>query len=519
MADRATRPHRHEPRCRELSTGCCDDTRTGRSVTRGLDKRCSHMPRLRTPRYSADIRPVTLRPLVRVVSVVRAISIIGVASIIASGLSLGLSATPARADHAVTLAEAAAATELSPDEFLAVFDHAELPGLGEIGPAPAITGDMELDARIRTIGESRGYRRHPLPNRPLVSVGSNQLQPEAAAGWASLEAAAADAGFYIKIRSAYRSYASQVSIFRQVSGDNSYAAINNALGIAALPGYSKHHTGYAIDVSDGDSNFLRFGDTAAYAWIAADNFANAKAHGWIPSYPSGSGPAGPNPEPWEFVWVGITNIICGDFEPTPEHRFCDTRGSVFAADIDWLLAEAITTGCRPNRFCGDEVLTRGQAATFLWRYAGKPAAKIEFPFLDVAPGAYYFHAARWLFSEGLTTGTSQTTFDPGRLISWAEFATFLWRMASRPEPSARIPPFADVTPSNFAAKAITWSAETGITTLAANSAGSTTQGGALPRFSATATTTRGQAAAFIHRFATHQNQPNDATENVAISDI
>lgn len=435
--------------------------------------------------------------------------VLGLALLVMSGMSLGLSAPPARADHAATVAEAAVATELSPDEFLAAFDNAVLPGLHEIGTAPAITGNSELDARIRTIAESRGYKRQPSPSRPLVSIGNQKLQPEAAAGWTSLKTAASEAGFDIAIRSSYRTYSQQAWLYNvKHAKGTSDAAINNTLKIVAAPGYSKHHTGYAIDITSvSHSRLQQFVNSPAYTWMAANNFANAKAHGWIPSYPDGSRPAGPNPEPWEFVWVGPTNIVCGDFEPTPDHRFCDTIGSQFGADIDWLSVEGITTGCTPIRFCGDQTLTRGQAATFLWRFAGEPEAEIDLLFVDVPPEAYFYQASRWLFAHGLTTGTSQTTFDPGRLVSRAEFVTFLWRFAGRPEPSADIAPFADVMPSNFSAKAITWAAENGITTLAINNPSN----GTPLLFAPTDPSTRNHTAAFIHRFAIHQNQSDDAT--------
>ncbi len=435
---------------------------------------------------------------------------VSLALLVAAG-GLGLSATPVRADHTITVSEAVAATELSPDEFVAVFDHAELPGLGEIGPAPAISGDAELDARIRAIGEQRGYKRRALPNQALTQVDGRLLQPEAAAAWQALRATAREAGFTIALTSAYRSEAHQATLYRRKAGGTSEAAINRALQLVAVPGYSKHHTGYAIDIADNGGDHNVFGDTRAYAWLAADNFAVAKAHGWIPSYPSDSKPAGPNPEPWEFVWVGTTNIICGDFTPTPEHRFCDTIGSIFSADIDWLAAERITTGCTPNRYCVDGDVTRAQAATLLWRHSGEPEVETDLPFVDVPPDSYYSQAAQWMFEQGLTTGTSATNFDPDRPISRAEFVTFLWRMASRPEPSTRTPPFVDLAPSSFFAKAVTWAVDTGITTLATNNPNDAAPDGNLPRFEATATATRGQAAAFIRRFASHQTNQTTTT--------
>lgn len=455
-----------------------------------------------------------MRHLARIVWTFTAVLVGAGACLSTTGLSAGLSVAPAHASDASTTADTVLATELSPNQFLSAFDNAVLPGLGEIGPAPQITGDAKLDARIRAIATIRGYKRRPAPDRPLVRVDGYLLQPEAAQAWASLKAATNRAGFNIRINSAYRSYATQAALVRERFADTSYAAINKTLTTRSIPGYSKHHTGYAIDVSSGGTDFENFGGTATYRWLAADNFANAKIHGWIPSYPSGSRPAGPIPEPWEFVWVGATNILCGDFEPTPQNSFCDTSGSAFAADIEWLVTHQIATGCRRNRFCGNERLSRGQAATLLWRYAGEPAPRVNFEFLDVNPDEFFFDAAEWLFAEGLTTGISQTTFGPHRLVSREEFVTYLWRFAGRPEPNTTVSPFADVLPSNFAMKAIFWAAENDITHSISNRAArSTTTGDYLPLFGPKDTTTRDQAASFIRRFASYQEQSGDAVSS------
>ncbi len=327
---------------------------------------------------------------------------VGLASLIVSGVLL--MAVPARADHGGAAVEAAVATNLSPEEFVAVFDDADLPGLGEIGTPPAITGDHELDTRIRNIGQQRGYRRRALPNRPLTEVDGRYLQPQAARGWLSLRAAAEKAGHTIRIVSAFRNEEHQALLYRRKAKGTSDRAIDQTLRVVAVPGYSKHHTGYAIDIAAPGGDHNSFGNSRAYAWMAADNFAVAKAHGWVPSYPDGSGPGGPDPEPWEFVWVGSANIICGNFEPTTDHRFCDTHDSDFTEDIDWLAKEMITTGCSPVRFCPDRNLTRAQAATLLWRYSGRPEIETMLPFVDVPADSYFAQAAQWMFSAGLTTG-------------------------------------------------------------------------------------------------------------------
>lgn len=388
------------------------------------------------------------------------------------------------------VAASAVDTDLTADEFLDAFDDAELDGLAPIGPAPVITGNPDVDERIRRIGENRGYRRRPGPARPLVRVDGRLLQPEAAAAWESLQQAAADAGHALTLMSAYRSEVTQAAIFRGKLAGTSDAAINRRLETVAVPGYSKHHTGYAIDIRASGVGGFAIRDTAGYRWLAADNFANAKAHGWVPSYPEGSRPAGPVPEPWEFVWIGAVNIVCADFEISDSAPFCDTIDSSFARDIDWLHDQGITTGCRPTRFCPRAEISRAEAATMLWRHAGEPEATAAIGFVDVAPDRFYTDAVRWMVEGELTTGTTPRTFTPDRSLSRSEFVTFLWRIAGRPPPSDAPPDFADVARDGFAGDAVAWAREVGVTL-----------GTSPTTFAPDRPVTRGETAAFIRRFA------------------
>jgi LAS superfamily LD-carboxypeptidase LdcB len=75
-----------------------------------------------------------------------------------------------------------------------------------------------------------------------------------------------------------------------------------------VPGYSRHHTGYTIDLwcEDGSSTFL---SSSCYKWISDNNYLKAKQSGWIPSYPAGTDDQGPEPEPWEYVWVGTERLM------------------------------------------------------------------------------------------------------------------------------------------------------------------------------------------------------------------
>ncbi len=384
--------------------------------------------------------------------------------------------------------QAATDRQLTAEEMVVAFDEAILFNLAPIADPPTITGDAMLDDRIRAIAVMRGYQRRAEPVGGLVVTDGRLMQPEAAAAWERLQASAAAAGHSISLTSAYRSAANQAAIFNGRRTGTSDAAIDELLEMVAAPGYSKHHTGYAIDVKSGSASLHAFATTPAYAWMAADNWANAKAHGWLPSYPDGVDGLGPSPEPWEFVWVGTTNIVCAGFEPTEDEPFCDTVGSVFADDVVWLHQRELTTGCTAIWFCTDDNVSRGEAATFLWHLFGRPDSTFDTGFDDVEEGAFFETPVRWMVENDITTGTAPGMFAPFEDLTRAQFVTFLWRAAGRP--TAMNPhEFIDVAEATFAEAAISWAVEAEIT-----------NGTAPGVFAPDEPATRGQIAAFLRRF-------------------
>lgn len=190
---------------------------------------------------------------------------------------------------------------------------------------PYITGDSVADARIRKLAEERGYVMTSIPETSIEKINEPRLenddllQPLAAIAWRDLKAAARRDSIPLTLISAYRSPEYQRNLFmgrlkslgvttsQIVSGDAD-AKINTILSQAAVPGYSRHHTGYTIDLwcEDGSSAFL---SSKCFDWISKDNYYNAKITGWIPSYPDGAGSQGPEPEPWEYVWVGKELVV------------------------------------------------------------------------------------------------------------------------------------------------------------------------------------------------------------------
>lgn len=209
----------------------------------------------------------------------------------------------------------------TPEEFLQLYETILYPNTNNLTEPPEITGDAQADERIRAIAESRGYSLRSVPvasiqkaDEPRLTVGSDDLlQEKALAAWNDLERAAQDEGIPLRLNSGYRSIESQRELFlqrlsaagasvatiRSGSADN---AVVSVLKQAALPGYSRHHTGYTVDFVCGNG-VQSFEVTTCFKWLKADNYLNAKKFGWIPSYPEGVENQGPEPEPWEYVWV------------------------------------------------------------------------------------------------------------------------------------------------------------------------------------------------------------------------
>ncbi|MCP4306916.1 MAG: hypothetical protein GY788_18965, partial [bacterium] len=338
--------------------------------------------------------------------------------------ALGLGA-PALADELPTFTD---------DEFNDLFTNATLENLAPLEVPPAITGNASVDQRIREIGEARGYVRRPLPAGQLTSVSGYPMQPSAVAAWKELKAAASQAGHTLLLRSAYRSHGTQVHILLRRLTSYTDAAIEYRLRAVAVPGYSKHHTGYAIDITQPGYAFTSFKNSPAYSWLVADNYANAKRYGWIPSYPPNATLQGPLPEAWELTYVGMDNIWCYGFEASSKNPFCDDRNSVFEADIEWMVGAGLTTGCNQplgDRFCPEDLVTRGELAAFLNRALRDSLSLVGEPitFADTVDSVFAEDIA-WLSATGITNGCGEDSFCPTDPVTRGQLAAFLVRAYS-----------------------------------------------------------------------------------------
>lgn len=129
-----------------------------------------------------------------------------------------------------------------------------------------------------------------------------------------------------------------------------------------------------------------------------------------------------------FLWRAA-----GSPEPTTTRNpFRDvnavTHSSYYKA-ILWASQKGITSGTSTTAFSPDQVCTRAQIVTFLYRYAGKPSGYYSNPFKDVSATneASYYNAILWASGKGITTGSSATTFSPYASCNRAEAVTFLYR--------------------------------------------------------------------------------------------
>lgn len=169
--------------------------------------------------------------------------------------------------------------------------------------------------------------------------------------------------------------------------------------------------------------------------------------------------------------------------------FVDVKANDYFYDaVLWAAQNGITSGTDAVHFTPDGVCSRAQAVTFLWRAAGSPAPKsVSMPFTDVPKGSYYETAVLWAVENGITKGTSDTTFSPDATCSRAQIVTFLWRSQKSPAVGS-VNPFTDVSANAYYTDAVLWAVEENIT-----------KGTTATMFSPDADCTRAQIVTLLYR--------------------
>ena len=167
-------------------------------------------------------------------------------------------------------------------------------------------------------------------------------------------------------------------------------------------------------------------------------------------------------------------VTVGGFRDVQESEY-------FAQPVLWAVEKGITAGTSANTFSPNQVCTKAEILTFLWRSQGKPEPTINAPYSNLSPSDFYYKAALWACETGVV-GSG----DFGRECTRSFAVMYLWILAGKP--SAPATNFTDVPSNADYAQAVAWAVQQGITS-----------GTSATTFSPEATCTRGQIVTFLYR--------------------
>ena len=162
----------------------------------------------------------------------------------------------------------------------------------------------------------------------------------------------------------------------------------------------------------------------------------------------------------------------------------------YAEPVAWAVSKGVTTGVDDTHFAPEDICTRAQVVTFLWRSAGKPEpTSSENPFVDVNEdvGGWYYDAVLWAVENGITLGRDATHFAPDETCTRAEVCMFLWRTLDKPD-AGQNNPFQDVSADQWFCECVLWAVKAGVT-----------NGTDATHFSPDDHCTRGQIVTFLYR--------------------
>ena len=175
--------------------------------------------------------------------------------------------------------------------------------------------------------------------------------------------------------------------------------------------------------------------------------------------------------------------------PSGQTRFDDVSDptAYYYTPVYWAVDNGITSGTSATTFSPNNSCTRGQVMAFLYKAKGSPAVSGSNPFTDVKESDYFYNAVLWAVANGITSGTSATTFSPYKTCTRAQVMTFLYKAMGSPAVSGSNP-FTDVKTSDYFYNAVLWAVANGIT----NGTSATT-------FSPYNTCTRAQVMTFLYK--------------------
>lgn len=195
----------------------------------------------------------------------------------------------------------------------------DYPNTKPFATPPFITDNVSADERIRMIAEGRGLKLTSVPLSPIFSTNNSKLlQPPAHDAWQKLKFAAKAEGIPLDIVSGYRSVDEQRAIFQQqlntlgVTDDQIIQGRADAQIIKSLeqllpPGYSKHHSGFAVSFVCANG-VQSFETSKCFKWLSDNNYLNAKQSGWLPAVTKADTRQLAESNFSEYIWSGPVQV-------------------------------------------------------------------------------------------------------------------------------------------------------------------------------------------------------------------
>ncbi len=160
--------------------------------------------------------------------------------------------------------------------------------------------------------------------------------------------------------------------------------------------------------------------------------------------------------PFVFTKAGVNDDSFVPYVDVPEDAY-------FAEPVSWAHNTGVTKGLTDSDFAPDEMCTRAQVITFLWRAMNKPEPEADVnPFVDINEDNYFYQAVLWGVEKGITGGTDETHFSPDEACTRAQAVSFLWRMHGSADPEPEACAFKDVPVTAYYGKAVRWATDQGI---------------------------------------------------------
>ena len=190
---------------------------------------------------------------------------------------------------------------------------------------------------------------------------------------------------------------------------------------------------YTIKATAGENGMISPSDTVKVRKGSHQTFTITPHNGYTVSDVKVDGQSIGAVTTYTFENVKKSHTIEAFFEKAADHsqgdRFEDVvSGSYYEEAVKWAVQNVITSGTDATQFSPQMHCSRAQIVTFLWRVMDALQAGSHNPFMDVKDDAYYYDAVLWEVKDGVTKGTTDTTFSPKADCTRAQIVVFLWRI-------------------------------------------------------------------------------------------